>query len=106
MDPILDFGSKNPELDAANVLVGGYGFAEGAGTLAFWLLVIPYLLTAIVYTGVSVHMVPMATDRGSRPQTALALSVVGIASLVSRFITGILLERVHYDYQLRPVCRA
>jgi MFS family permease len=85
---------KQPE---ASSLLGGRGFVEGARTLVFWLLVIPYFLIAIVYTGVTVHLIPMATDRGFTPADgAIALSIVGITSIVSRLVTGILLDRINY----------
>ncbi|MET0657991.1 MAG: MFS transporter, partial [Steroidobacteraceae bacterium] len=51
-------------------------------------------LLGIYTAGTLVHLVPMLIDRGTTPShAALAMSVLGIALIIGRLVTGYLLDR-------------
>ncbi len=72
----------------------GCSVREGLASRAFWLLVAMLFLSSIAVNGAITHLSPLLTDRGIRPeQAALAVSVLGAASLTGRLVTGHLLDR-------------
>ena len=72
----------------------GASVREGLGSRAFWLLVAVLFLSSIAVNGAITHLSPLLTDRGiSSEHAALAVSVLGAASLTGRLVTGHLLDR-------------
>jgi len=68
--------------------------AQGLRSRAFWTLVAILFLNSISVNGAVTHLSPLLTDRGiSGRDAALALSVLGAASLAGRLLTGLLLDR-------------
>ncbi len=67
---------------------------DGLRSRAFWTLVAILFLNSISVNGAITHLSPLLTDRGiSGREAALALSVLGAASLAGRLLTGLLLDR-------------
>lgn len=82
-------GSSGPQNTAA-----GSSVREGLHSRAFWLLVAALFLSSIAINGAITHLAPLLTDRGiSAEHSALAVSVLGAASLTGRLVTGHLLDR-------------
>ncbi|MCZ2074931.1 MAG: MFS transporter [Bryobacterales bacterium] len=72
----------------------GSSVREGLRSRAFWLLVIALFLSSIAINGAIAHLAPLLTDRGINAEySALAVSVLGAASLAGRLVTGHLLDR-------------
>ena len=72
----------------------GVGAQELRG-LRFWGIAASYFLTGMAISGVVVHLVPLRTDRGVTAMSAARLaSYLGLAALVSRIISGFLLDIV------------
>lgn len=72
----------------------GSSVSEGLRSRAFWLLVATLMLSSIAVNGAVAHLSPMLTDRGlSAASAAVAVSVLGAASLSGRLLTGLLLDR-------------
>ena len=61
---------------------------------AFWIMASAFVLVGASVHGCVIHMVPMLTDRGiTADQAALASSLLGAAILISRLVSGYLLDR-------------
>jgi cyanate permease len=72
----------------------GVTTVEGLRSRAFWTLVAVLFLNSISVNGAITHLSALLTDRGiSSGEAALALSVLGAASLSGRLLTGFLLDR-------------
>jgi len=73
----------------------GMTFAEAARCLVFWRLIAAFCLITVAITGIAAHVVPILTDRGMSPAAAAGTAgLTGVAVLVGRFATGILLDHV------------
>jgi predicted MFS family arabinose efflux permease len=69
-------------------------FQEGLRSRAFWVIVAALFLSSISQNGAMTHLAALLTDRGvSAGGAALAVSVLGAASLLGRLGTGWLLDR-------------
>ena len=67
---------------------------EGLTSRVFWIVVVVLFFSSIAQNGALTHMSALLTDRGvSARGGAIALSVMGAASLVGRLLTGWLLDR-------------
>ena len=65
----------------------------------FWKLALAVLLATTVVTGTVVHFVPLAIQFGIAPAKAgILVSVIGIAALSGRMVTGVLLDRINAKY--------
>lgn len=72
----------------------GLTLAQARGTKTLWLLAGIALLISTAVAGTAFHLVSMMGDRGYTLTDAAAVgSVVGVAVLVSRLLTGFLLDR-------------
>ncbi|MBL8212350.1 MAG: MFS transporter [Bryobacterales bacterium] len=88
------FLRERPREAGARRVVEGSSVKEGLLSEAFWLLVATLMLTSIAVNGAIAHLSPLLTDRGlSAASAALAVSVLGVASLTGRLLTGLLLDR-------------
>jgi len=88
------FVREHPGSDGRAPTADGASVREGLGSRAFWLLVATLFLSSIAVNGAITHLSPLLTDRGiSAGHAALAVSVLGAASLTGRLVTGHLLDR-------------
>lgn len=88
------FVREHPGGDAMRRTTSGSSVRQGLGSRAFWLLVMTLFLSSIAVNGAITHLSPLLTDRGiSSEHAALAVSVLGAASLTGRLVTGHLLDR-------------
>ena len=73
----------------------GLSFAQALHDAFFWQTTIAFLLIIMVTTGLALHLPAILTDRGyARQAGALAISLIGLGSIVARLITGALLDRM------------
>ena len=73
----------------------GATLAEAVRTPVFWRLAASFCLVTVAVTGCNVHIVPLLTDRGLTPAAAARVaSLAGAALLVTRFVSGALLDYV------------
>lgn len=83
-----------PGAGLAAGIAHGASVREGLQSRPFWLLTGALFLSSIALNGAITHLPPLLTDRGvDSGQAALALSVLGMASLAGRVVTGHLLDR-------------
>jgi MFS family permease len=88
------FVRENPGDPRAAPSAQGASVSEGLRSRAFWLLVAVLFLSSIAINGAITHLAPLLTDRGIPSESAaLAVSVLGAASLCGRLITGHFLDR-------------
>ena len=72
----------------------GSSVAQALRTRAFWILMVVLFLFSIGQNGAMTHLSALLTDRGVSPRgAAIAVSLMGAASLVGRLVTGWLLDR-------------
>jgi MFS family permease len=72
----------------------GVSVQQGLRSRAFWIIVAVLFLSSISQNGAMTHLPALITDRGlSAANAALAVSILGAASLVGRLATGWLLDR-------------
>jgi len=68
---------------------------EAMRTVAFWALLVSFLLVLIAQTGYIIHQVSFLEDRfGSRSAAALTISVTAFGSIVARLAVGIFADAV------------
>ena len=73
---------------------GGASVAQAMRSRAFWILVVVLFLFSIGQNGAITHLSALLTDRGvSSGDAAIAVSLMGAASLLGRLVTGWLLDR-------------
>ncbi len=73
----------------------GLPLSQALRSRAFWLIVATLLLGSVSVNAAITHLSPLLTDRGITPASAaLAASVLGLASLCGRILTGLLLDRL------------
>jgi predicted MFS family arabinose efflux permease len=76
------------------VATEGAPVAQALRSRAFWILIVVLFSFSIGQNGALTHFSALLTDRGVSPHdAALAVSVMGAASLVGRLVTGWLLDR-------------
>jgi MFS family permease len=98
----LLFRERKP-IDALAVgqpdLLLGTTIGEAVRTVRFWQLALGILLAAGAIASMLVHLVPLLTDSGmSRSQATGVAGLVGFAVVISRIVTGFLVDRFHGPY--------
>ena len=79
---------------ASRVSPEGTSVAQAIRSRAFWILIVVLFLFSIGQNGALAHLSALLTDRGvSPPDAAIAVSLMGAASLLGRLVTGWLLDR-------------
>lgn len=74
--------------------IPGATIGEALRSRLFWTLIVSIFGAALMMSGAIVHVPALLTDRGLTPQSAaLVLSVMGGANLLSRVVSGWLLDR-------------
>jgi MFS family permease len=75
-------------------VAAGSSVREALGSRAFWILMLVLFLCSIGQNGILTHLSALLTDRGvSSSDAAIAVSLMGAASLLGRLVTGWLLDR-------------
>jgi len=88
------FVRERPGTAGQRLAAHGSSVRQGLASRAFWLIVATLFLSSMAVNGAITHLSPLLTDRGvSATDAALALSVLGAASLTGRLVTGVLLDR-------------
>jgi predicted MFS family arabinose efflux permease len=65
----------------------------------FWIMAVSFAIFGLYTAGMTVHLVPLLTDRGLAPeQAAAAASAVGAALIVGRLAAGYLLDHLFAPY--------
>jgi MFS family permease len=73
---------------------GGASVRQALLSRAFWILVLVLFLCSLGQNGMVTHLSALLTDRGvSSHDAAIAVSLMGAASLLGRLVTGWLLDR-------------
>jgi MFS family permease len=85
----------SPAFDrSTTALAQGTSTAKGLRSRVFWIIVTMLFLASLSQNGSITHMAALLTDRGVSPdRAALALSLLGAATLAGRLLTGWLLDR-------------
>ncbi|MGI9598612.1 MAG: MFS transporter [Acidimicrobiales bacterium] len=96
-EPIADAdggdGGDGPLSDAVQLRV--WTRAGAARTVAFWAILIAFLLVLMAQTGFLLHQIAFLEDRlGSRDGAALALSTTAFGSVVARLVVGRFADRL------------
>lgn len=77
----------------------GMTLREAIRTRAYWLLVAIFFVMSAVITGAVVHVPAIViSDGGELQRAATFSSVIGISSIVARFIVGFCLDRFHTPF--------
>lgn len=80
-------------------------FRDILRTRSYRLLLIGFFLSGIISVGLIVNQVPLLIDGGISPERAAAAQATfGIALLVTRFLTGVALDRVPAPLLMGTVC--
>ena len=68
---------------------------EAAGTVAFWAILVGFVLVLLAQTGFLLHQIAFLEDRfGSRDAAALTLSTTAFGSIVARLVVGRFADRL------------
>jgi MFS family permease len=79
---------------ASQATATGVSLAEGVRSSAFWRLLMASAFFAFTTIGVTVHFVPILTDKGVETLDAAGVAaLIGIFSVVGRLGTGFLIDR-------------
>ena len=85
--------------------VGDLDFGEAVKTGAFRILLVGFLMLGFISVGLIVNQVPLLIDGGATPaRAAAAQATFGISILVSRFLCGVLLDRMPAPLLMAATC--
>jgi MFS family permease len=74
----------------------GLTFRETVRQHVFWRLFISQVVFITLVTAILIHMIPILTGKGlSRTQAAYVLGAYGLASIVGKLGSGLILDRIH-----------
>ncbi len=78
----------------APLVAAGVSVRDGVSTRMFWILAAVVFCSSLAQSSTVVHLPALLSDRGlSAGQSAAALSVMGLASIIGRLTTGWLVDR-------------
>jgi len=84
---------------AAEVEEVEFTLRQAMRTATYWLLIVAYAAHALAGPAISIHLIPFLTDRGIDPLKAAGMMVIMVgASIPSRFIGGMLVDRVRKSH--------
>jgi sugar phosphate permease len=90
----LLFVRQNSDRELSGSLTSEPGFRAALGTRVFWTLVAIVFGSTMAMNGTIVHLQALFTDRGLSPTQSAAIgSVIGVAGLFGRLVTGTLIDR-------------
>jgi MFS family permease len=91
----LLFIRQNPDGASIRGLAREPGFRAALGTRVFWTIVVIVFGSTIGMNGTIVHLQALFTDRGlSATHSAAIGSLIGVAGLFGRIVTGLLVDRL------------
>ena len=91
----LLFVRQNPLRALSGSLASDPGFRAALRTRVFWTLVAIVFGSTMAMNGTIVHLQALFTDRGVSPTQSAAIgSMIGVAGLLGRIITGTLVDRL------------
>ena len=97
-----DGAAPRAELDknaVSDISVTGFSFQESIHRPVFWKLALATLLLGMALTGAISQLVPLLVERGiPRAGAGKLASLVGVSIIISRLITGYLLDRFHAPF--------
>lgn len=97
--PAAAAGGAGPRAGDVAASAEGLPGRQAVRSGTFWKLAIAFFLVALAASGVTAHIVPMATDRGvSASAAASALTAAGAALMVGRLLAGYLIDRYFAPY--------
>jgi sugar phosphate permease len=68
---------------------------EATGTLAFWAILVGFVLVLMAQTGFLIHQISFLEVRlASRSAAALALSVTALGSIIARLVVGVFADNI------------
>jgi MFS family permease len=83
-----------PSKDAPPVVLAGLTGSEAWRDSALWRLAISNFIVMVLTIGLAIHLFPILTEAGvSRANAAWLTSLAGIAGIVGKLVTGVLLDR-------------
>jgi MFS family permease len=96
MGLVRERGGHTP---ASRLTLAGATVDEALRSWIFWVLMAVIGGAAVAFNAVVVHLVALLTDRGISPaRAAMVLSMMGVASLIGRLLTGWLIDRWRATY--------
>jgi MFS family permease len=91
----LVFVRQNPARELTPGLAREPGFRAALATRVFWTIVAIVFGSTIAMNGTIVHLQALFTDRGLSPTHSAAIgSLIGVAGLFGRLVTGVLVDRL------------
>jgi predicted MFS family arabinose efflux permease len=83
-----------PSKDAPAVVLAGLTGGEAWRDSALWRLAISNFIVMVLTIGLAIHLFPILTEAGvSRANAAWLTGLAGIAGIVGKLVTGVLLDR-------------
>ena len=83
-----------PAVEASAVILPGLSAREAWRDSALWRLAISNFVVMLLTIGLAIHLFPILTEAGvSRTNAAWLTSLAGIAGIVGKLVTGVLLDR-------------
>lgn len=97
--PLANLVRERPGSQGKPQPADGVTLRAGLRSPSFWIIVAVLFAASLSQNGAITHLSAMLTDRGVTPASAaLAVSVLGAATLAGRLITGWLLDRFFAPY--------
>lgn len=85
---------RTPPIGLSQSVVEGASVVEGLRSWPFWIIVVVLFGASLGQNGAISHLSALLTDRGvPNSRAAMAVSVLGAATLLGRLVTGWLLDR-------------
>ena len=97
--PLASLVRRREDIHVSQVKASGTSVAGALRSRAFWIIMTVLFAGSLAQNGAITHMAALLSDRGVPGSTAaLAVSVLGAATLVGRLLTGWLLDRFFAPY--------
>jgi len=87
--------ARLPQVRTAQAATYGLDLEDAMRTVVFWRLLVSVFLATAAVTGCTLSMVPLLTDRGLSLDVAAGMAATaGLAVILGRFATGLVLDRL------------
>jgi len=98
-DKVAESQTGSPPGETRGASLGGVGWRRALATRSFWLIALGVCCMSLAENGATVHLAPMLSDRGLKPEdAALIVSIIGGASVSGRLLLGWILDYVEGLY--------